>query len=136
MKIEAELVNKPGDQSLRVSTNGNEKTIAVAAKPEGGSAINGGELLFAAIAACFCNDVYREAKKRGVMVLSVAVHVEGEFDKQGEPARNVVYRASIVTNATAAETADLLTHTDRVAEIHNSLRAGVGVRFEGGAVER
>jgi hypothetical protein len=32
----------------------------------GGSSANGGELLCLALATCYCNDVYREAKKRGI----------------------------------------------------------------------
>lgn len=129
MKIVSTISNRPGSHVVRVSTDGHEKSIVVQARPEGGSAINGGELLFAAIATCFCNDVYREAKKRGIAVSSVTVEVEGEFGSEGEPARNVMYRASVVSDASATEVADLLAHTDRVAEIHNSLRMGVDVRF-------
>ena len=136
MKVAAHLVNQPGDQSVRVSTNGSEKRIAIEARPEGGSAINGGELLFAAIATCFCNDVYREAKKRGITVSSVAVEVEGEFGKEGQPANHVVYRASVAADASAAEVAELLAHTDRVAEIHNTLRTVVDVRFIAQAAKR
>jgi hypothetical protein len=54
-----------------------------------GSSINGGELLFAALATCFCNDRYREAAKRGVEVQDVEVEVTGTFGNPGEPARDI-----------------------------------------------
>jgi OsmC-like protein len=44
-----------------------------------GSGTNGGELLFLVLATCYSNDVYREARKRGIQVESVEVEVTGEF---------------------------------------------------------
>tara|TARA_R110002020_G_scaffold288220_3_gene503700 strand:- start:2660 stop:2887 length:228 start_codon:yes stop_codon:yes gene_type:complete len=52
-----------------------------------GSAINDGELLFLAISTCFCNDLYREAKKRGIEIDSVQVETTGEFSEEGVPAK-------------------------------------------------
>jgi uncharacterized OsmC-like protein len=57
-----------------VATNGSEQRLAIPPKASGGgSSINGGELLFAALATCYCNDIYREARSRGIHVSSVRV---------------------------------------------------------------
>ena len=49
----------------------------------GGSSVNGGQLLCLAAATCYCNDLYREAKQRGIEVLRVNVDVEAEFGGPG-----------------------------------------------------
>lgn len=87
-----------------------------------GSSVNGGELLFLALATCYCNDIYREAAKRGIRVESVEVEVAGEFGAAGEPATNVSYHARIAAYASADMIRQLANETDRVAEIQNTLR--------------
>lgn len=102
--------------------------MAFPVKPGGfGSAVNGGEILFLAVAACYCNDVYREAEKCGITVEHLEVEVTGEFGGVGEPARNVTYRARVCADAPEQQIRELMHHTDRVAEIHNSLRLGTPV---------
>ena len=105
--------------------------MSIPAKPHGfGSGVNGGELLFLALATCYCNDVYREAAKKGIDVEQVDVVVEGEFGAEGQPAKNIVYRARIKSSASEAQVRDLLTHTDTVAEIQNTLGAGGAVTLQ------
>jgi hypothetical protein len=53
----------------------------------------------------------------------VEVEVTGEFGADGEPARDVTYRAKVVADASEDEIRDLMRHTDTVAEIQNTLRA-------------
>jgi uncharacterized OsmC-like protein len=84
-------------------------------------------LLFLALATCYCNDIYREAAKRGLRVESVEVEVEGDFGAEGEPAQNVTYRAKVAAQASEGEIRELMSHTDRVAEIQNTLRVGTPV---------
>ena len=129
MKITATVDNRPDRHDLIVSTNGNEQRVTIDGKPGGGSSVNGGELLFAALATCYCNDIYREAKKRGIRVSQVRVDVDGEFGGEGEMARNVSYSVSIDADAPRGAIDDLLRHTDSVAEIQKSLRSGVPVSF-------
>jgi len=50
------------------------------------------------------------------------VEVEGEFGAEGAPARNVSYRAKVTAQASEAQIRELMSHTDRVAEIQNTLR--------------
>jgi uncharacterized OsmC-like protein len=131
MKITATIANEPGSHEVVVTTNGREQNLAIAPKSAGrGSSVNGGELLFAALATCYCNDVYREAAERGIAVRSVRVEVEGEFGEPGEAARNIRYRAFAEADADPEEVAELLRHVDTMAEIQNTLREGVSVVFD------
>lgn len=131
MKIRARIHNAKGKHEVRLSTNGTAHTIDVPAKPTGfGSAANGGELLFLALATCYCNDLYREAARAQIDVVSVSVEVEGDFGGVGEPARNVTYHARVVARgASEAAVQTLMAQTDAVAEVQNTLRAGTDVRL-------
>jgi uncharacterized OsmC-like protein len=85
-------------------------------------------LAFLALATCYCNDIYREAAKRNIVVRSVQVEVTGEFgDAPGSPAENITYKAIVEAEAPRDDIADLMKHTDAVAEIQNSLRQATTV---------
>lgn len=128
MKISARVQNSEGQHQVTLSTNQNIHSIDIPPKPTGfGSTANGGELLFLALATCYCNDIYREAAKRGIKVERVEVEVDGDFGAEGEPARNVTYRASVTAQASEEQVRALMKHTDQVAEIQNTLRVGVPV---------
>ena len=128
MKISARIHNHEGEHQVSLSTNGNVHSLSIAPKATGfGSSVNGGELLFLALATCYCNDIYREAAKRGIRVESVEVEVEGEFGSEGKSARDVRYHAKIAAQAGAEAIRALAAETDRVAEIQNSLRAAIPV---------
>ncbi len=85
--------------------------------------MNGGELLVAALATCYCNDIYREAAKRKINVESVEVEAEAE----GEAAKAVSYRACAKARASEDEIRALIIYTDKVAEIQNTVRASTPV---------
>jgi uncharacterized OsmC-like protein len=87
-------------------------------------------LLFLAVATCYCNDLYREARKRGIEMVRVRVEVDGEFEGEGEGARNITYGASVDAKAPREVIADLMRHTDAVAEIHNMLRNSTAVTLD------
>jgi hypothetical protein len=57
----------------------------------------------------------------------VEVEVTGEFGAEGEPARNVTYGAKVWAHAPDETIRDLMTHTDQVAEVQNTLRSGAPV---------
>jgi uncharacterized OsmC-like protein len=131
MRISARVRNEAGRHQVDVSTNGHDQVLSVPPKANGpGSSVNGGELLFLALATCYCNDVYREAAKRGIQVEGVAVDVEGEFEAEGSPLTRVRYRATIRAQASAEAIRELAGATDRVAEIQNTVRAGIPVTLE------
>lgn len=80
----------------QVETYGRRQSIQIGPKSVGrSSSINGGELLFAALATCFCNDLYREAAKRNIAVQDVMAEATGTFGNPGEPARNISYRVQV-----------------------------------------
>ena len=128
MKISARVTNRQGEHAVALRTGDHEHALAIAPKADGkGSSVNGGELLFLALATCYCNDIYREAKKRGIEVRGVEVEVEGTFGAEGEGAREIRYRASVDADTPREDVLALMRHTDAVAEIHNTLRAGTPV---------
>lgn len=128
MRITAHVDNAAGEHRVVVSTDGREQRLAMAAKVTGrGSAVNGGEMLCLAVATCYCNDVFREATKRGVAVESVSVDVEADFGGAGEPARSITYRVRLAGGADAAALRDLARHVDAIAEVQGTLRRGVSV---------
>ncbi|NTW12691.1 MAG: OsmC family protein [Anaerolineales bacterium] len=128
MKISARVDNSEDKHHVTLTTNDNSHSITIPPKSNGlGSSANGGELLFLALATCYCNDIYREAAKRNIKVEKVEVEVNGDFSAEGEPARNVTYKAKVYAKGTEDEIRALMEYTDTVAEIQNSLRLGTPV---------
>lgn len=133
MQITACVSNTPSGHKVEVETDSRKQSIGIPPKNTGrGSSVNGGELLFSAIATCFCNDLYREAAKRGIDVQDVKVEVTGTFGNPGEPARDIIYSVEVHANASPAAIDDLIRATDSVTEIQNTLRAGCEVRLVSG----
>jgi uncharacterized OsmC-like protein len=123
MKISARVENSKDKHQVTLQTNDNVHSIVIPPKLTGyGSSANGGELLFLALASCYCNDLYREAAKRNIQVERVEVEVQGDFGAEGEPAKNVTYRAKVYASVSEEEIRELMNFTDTVAEIQNSLR--------------
>ena len=128
MRISAQIHNQERQHEVRLTTNDQSRSLTIPPKPSGfGSSANGGELLFLALATCYCNDIYREAEKQNILVDSVEVTVEGDFGAPGEPARNVTYRARVAARASEEVIRSLMQHTDQVAEIQNTLRGATSV---------
>jgi uncharacterized OsmC-like protein len=123
MRISAKVENSKDNHQVTLQTNDNVHSIVIPPKPTGyGSSANGGELLFLALATCYCNDIYREAAKRNIKVERVEVSVEGEFGEEGEHAKNVTYHAKVHAQASEEEIREMMKFTDAVAEIQNTLR--------------
>ena len=129
MRISALVSNAPGHHRVCLRTNDTEHELAVAGKAMGGgSATNGGEFLMLAVATCYCNDLYREARRLGITLDAVEVSACADFDGVGLAASNVRYQAKVRSAASAEAIERLLRETDAVAEVHNTLRKGVEVR--------
>ena len=129
MEISAQVRNGPNGHEVDVCTSGVMQPLAVAGKASGrGSAINGGELLMAALATCYCNDLYREAERLGIAISGCEVVASARFDGVGFAAESVTYAARVESSAPAEQVEHLLSETDRLAEIHNTLRNGCPVR--------
>ncbi|SEP84049.1 OsmC family protein [Flavobacterium urocaniciphilum] len=129
MKISATIKSSFQIHEVNVETENNGKQLSISPKESGyGSSINGGEFLFLALATCFCNDIYREAAKRNVVIDGVNVLVSGEFGGEGESAKNINYKVDIKANGlTETEIENLIQQVDTIAEIHNTLRKGINV---------
>ena len=119
--------------SLAVGSSGPRTITIDRAKEAGGLGLgfNGGELLLLAIGGCYSNDVFREAAKRGIAVKNVQVTVKADWGGEPVRAQNVSFDVVVEADATEAEIVDLIRHTDRVAEIPNSLRMGTDVKISG-----
>lgn len=131
MQTQASLENEQGRHSVVLTTNQAVRSLSIAPRESGfGSAANGGELLCLAVATCFCNDIYREAEKRAIEVVRVHVEARAEFGEPGAPASDLSYSATVFAQAPEAAVLELITHTDSVAEVQNTLRQGMLVRLE------
>jgi uncharacterized OsmC-like protein len=129
LNISARITSAGGAHSASVETSGVVRSLRIPAKAQGaGSSVNGGELLFLALATCFCNDVYREAAKRDLVIDRLEVDVNGAFDADGV-ARNIRYRTEIASNAPRDPLADLVRYVDEIAEIHRAVRRGTPVEL-------
>lgn len=132
MKITARVDNSYGKHEVTVRTNERERALVIAPRDDGlGSSANGGELLCLALATCYCNDLYREARKRGIAIERVEVEVEAAFGAEGAPAESISYRARVQGGASPDEVVELMRHTDTVVEIQNTVRKGVTVLLNG-----
>ena len=128
MKVSASIKSNFNHHEVVIQSDDAAKTMQGSPKASGyGSSVNGGELLFLSLDTCFCNDLYREAGKRNIALAGVEVLLKSEFTAEGKPGTNFSYWAKVSSDALDAEIQDLIASTDRVAEIHNTLRKGVSV---------
>src|SRR5689334_12561355 len=122
MKISSTIISRPQYLEANVETNGSAKKVGIDFKSNGcGSAVNGGEMLLLALATCFCNDLYREAARRNITLESVEVTATGDFAREGEAGKNFCYSAKVKSSSPPSEIEELIAHTDKVAEIQNTL---------------
>ena len=83
-----------------------------------------------ALATCYCNDLYREAGRMGLALTRVTVEAHAEFAGVGLAVRDIRYRAEVESPASPEQIGELIRQTDAVAEVHNTVRAGVPVTLE------
>jgi uncharacterized OsmC-like protein len=130
MKLSASIHSKRNHYKTFVQANESVKEIRIGQKLSGlGSSITGGELLLLSLATCFCNNIYREAAKRNIEISAVEVEVTGHFGADGEPGSNFKYNTRITSDSSQSEIEDLVNYTDKVAEVHNTLRKGVSIQL-------
>ena len=130
MQIAAVVTNSVAGHQVVVRTGTSAQSLSIPPKTTSkGSAVNGGEFLMLALATCYCNDLYREAERLGVPIESVEVEASAEFPGIGLAATDIKYRATVSSSASSSAVEQLLRETDAVAEIHNTVRAGVPVEL-------
>ncbi len=130
MKITAKVTSAGAVHEVAVSTAAAVRSLAIPAKPSGGSAVNGGEFLMLALATCYCNDLYREAARLKIELQAVEVVASADFNGIGLAAANVTYRARVHADESSERLDFLLRETDAVAEVQNTVRAPVSVTRE------
>jgi putative redox protein len=87
-----------------------------------GLGFNGGQLMYASIAACVSNDLYREAARLGIALTRVAITVDGDFPARGRPSTPITVDVELDGDAGDAQLTELVELVDRLAEIPNSIR--------------
>ena len=96
-----------------------------------GLGFNGGQLMYASIAVCISNDLYREAASAGIALARVAVAVDGDFPRRGAPSTPITVDVELEGDATEARLAELLDLVDGLAEIPNSIRGTTPIDIRG-----
>jgi uncharacterized OsmC-like protein len=128
MRSVARVRNSQNANQVSLTHGDRLSTITIPPKASGyGSSASGGELLMLALATCYCNDIYREAAKMGIEVTDVEVECGAEFPAEGQPAGGITYTAKITAKSPEGEIRELATITDRLAEIHGTVRAAIPV---------
>lgn len=100
----------------------------------GGKGFNGGQLLHLAVAGCISNDLFREARTRGIALRRVVVTVDGDFAGSPAVSAGIGYEVHVEGDASEAQLAELVQYVDEIAEIPNSLRRGTAVRITSSTV--
>ncbi len=124
-------VRSAHEGTFSVGWSGTHSLVIDRGPDDGGQGLgfNGGQLLLLSLGACYANDIFREAAKRGLTVLGVRVVVE--CDWVGDPVRaeSIRYSTRVEAEAPDDEIMELIRHVDEIAEIHNTLRAGAAIEL-------
>ncbi|MDB5079253.1 MAG: oxidoreductase [Chloroflexi bacterium] len=94
-----------------------------------GLGYNGGDLLLLAVGACYCNDLFREAALRAVSIKRVHIEVQGEWGGNPVRARQIEILVTVEAENSQSDILELISHTDQLAEVPNSLRFGTPVKL-------
>lgn len=128
MDIRATVRHNAARHDAEVRTGAMTQALIVPSKLSGrGSAVNGGEFLMLALATCYCNDLYREAARLRIPIDGVEVEARANFPGRGLAATDIRYTARVQSSAPPEAIDALLRETDAVAEVQNTVRAGVPV---------
>jgi len=124
-------VRSAHEGSFSVGWSGQHSLVIDRGPDDGGQGVgfDGGQLLLLALGACYTNDVFREAGKRGLEVLGVRVVVECDWGGDPVRAQNVRYSTRVEAEAPEDEILELIQHVDGIAEVHNTLRAGSAIEL-------
>jgi putative redox protein len=93
----------------------------------GGLGFNGGQLLYLSIAACWSNDLYREATTMGIELDAVEVTVDGDFPARGSGSTPIIVDVVVRSAAPEARVRELIAEVERVAEIPRAIREGPSI---------
>jgi putative redox protein len=88
----------------------------------GGLGFNGGQLLYLSIAACWSNDLYREAATMGIELDGVELAVDGDFPARGSGSTPITVDLVVHSRAPEDKVRELIAEVERVAEIPRAIR--------------
>ena len=100
-----------------------------------GLGFNGGQLLYLSIAACWSNDLYREAATTGIELDGVEITVDGDFPARGSGSTPISVEVVVRSSAPEARVRALIAEVERVAEIPRAIRDATAIRVNA-SVER
>jgi putative redox protein len=106
-----------------------------AAAGGGGLGFSGGQLLYMAIAACWSNDLYREAATMGVDLDGVEITVDGDFPARGSGSTTITVEVVVRSSAPEERVRELIAEVERVAEIPRAIRDATPIELSA-SVER
>ena len=83
--------------------------------------------MYLSIAACWSNDLYREAATMGIELDGVEITVDGDFPARGSGSTPI--SVDLVVRSTAPEdrVRELIAEVERVAEIPRAIREGPAI---------
>ena len=93
-----------------------------AAAGGGGLGFNGGQLLYLSIAACWSNDLYREAATMGIDLAGVEITVDGDFPERGSGSTPISVEIVVRSSAPDERVRALIAEVERIAEIPRAIR--------------
>ena len=101
----------------------------------GGLGFSGGQLLYMAIAACWSNDLYREAATMGIELHGVEITVDGDFPARGSGSTSISVDVTVRSPAPEERIRELIAEVERVAEIPRAIRDATPIEVHA-SVER
>ncbi len=96
----------------------------------GGLGFNGGQLLYLSIAACWSNDLYREAATMGIELDGVEITVDGDFPSRGSGSSPITVDLVVRSSAPEDRVRELVAEVERVAEIPRAIREGPSIAVQ------
>jgi putative redox protein len=102
----------------------------------GGLGFNGGQLLYLSIAACWSNDLYREAASMGIELDGVEITVDGDFPARGSGSTPITVDVVVRSSAASEDRIrELIAVVEGVAEIPRAIRDATSIEVKA-SVER
>lgn len=101
----------------------------------GGLGFSGGQLLYLSIAACWSNDLYREAATMGIELHGVEITVDGEFPARGSGSTPITVDVTVRSSAPPARIRELIAQVEGIAEIPRAIRDATPIEVNA-SVER
>jgi uncharacterized OsmC-like protein len=81
-----------------------------------------------AIAACWSNDLYREAATMGIDLDGVEITVDGDFPARGSGSTPITVDVVVRSAAPEPRVRELIAEVERVAEIPRAIREATAIK--------